>query len=254
MGVDGYALAFKGLPPATHEAIGTQMPVGFIKPAAGRARFQRRLQVRELLAIEASGRQVEGFAEQPIGFGIVLHGGVASDDKQHAARLPFTVDGLTLEDLRVEVARGIEQRLNGLPGRQHVGRVATPHKAEQPAPEGRIEAQLDRQSRVPFTQSLERAAHDARRGQRQHVAGADEAAIAVRAAAAEISLVNDGDLPAIASEKISTGRSDHAAANNYHAAGPPTHPRSPTRNGSFGSSNNVDSAVTKAVPRIRGTT
>src|SRR5207244_2952524 len=240
MGVDGYALAFEGLPPATHEPIGTQMPVGFIKPAAGRARFQRRLQVRELLAIEASGRQVEGFAEQPIGFGIVLHGGVASDDKQHAARLPFTVDGLTLQDLRVEVARGIEQRLNGLPGRQHVGRVAPPHKPEQPAPEGRIEAQLDRQSRVPFTQSLERAAHDARRGQRQHVAGADEAAIAVRAAAAEISLVNDGDLPAVTGEEVGTGSSDDAAADDQNTSSSKTHVRAPTLWGSLSSRTNVN--------------
>src|SRR5205085_374349 len=96
------------------------------------------------------------------------------------------------------------------------------------------------------------AAENAGAGKRQHVAGRDEAAVAVRAALAEGAAVEERDLPAGAGEVIGRGRADDAAADHDDPAG--AHERIPMRNGSAGSKKSVASAVMYAEPVIVGMT
>ena len=90
-----------------------------------------------------------------------------------------------LDQLAIERPATIEQRLDAAAGLDHVALVATRGEVEEPGPEGRVEPRLDRERRVVLEQALEPFTDHARLGQRQDVARADEAAIAVRAAAAD---------------------------------------------------------------------
>src|SRR5262249_10128200 len=93
----------------------------------------------------------------------------------------------------------------------------------------------------------------ARAGERQDVAGADEAAVGVRAAAADGPLVDDRDAPTGPLQIVGAGGADDAAADHHHPAGG-AHERMPVRNGWRSSSSRSAPAATQAEPVIRGMT
>src|SRR6202011_1831001 len=100
-------------------------------------------------------------------------------------------------------------------------------------------------------QGLERPAHGAGHCQGQDVARADEAAVAMGAGPAKLALVEDRHRPARPRPVIGASRAADAAARDHCR----THVQPiPLRNGSSASNNKVDSAMTYADPRIRGTT
>src|SRR5579871_1678581 len=136
---------------------------------------------------------------------------------------------------------------------EHPGEIAAPGEAKQPAPERQVQPGLDQERRIPGEESFECARRRARLGQWQDMAGADEAAIAVGAALAEAASLDDGHLPAGASEIARACGADNAAADHDHFAGR-CHDRMPIMNGSSGSSSSVASAFTYADPRMQGIT
>ena len=78
------------------------------------------------------------------------------------------------------------------------------------------------------------------------MAGAHEAAIAVRAAMADLPTLDQRDPPAGSHEKIGAGRADNAATDHDRMPLVATrrHRRIPIAKGSAGSTINVDSALT----------
>src|SRR5262249_2643839 len=110
---------------------------------------------------------------------------------------------------------------------------------------------LDCERRVRGEQRLEGADHRAGHCQRQHMAGADEAAVGVRTPPAELALVDDCHRPAVAGQVVGAGGADDSAADDDDLT---AHVRIPIPNGSAGSSSSVASALTWAEPRTRGTT
>ena len=105
-------------------------------------------------------------------------------------------------------------------------------------------------------QALDALGDHPRLGQRQDMARANQAAIAVRAAAADLPALDQGHPPAGSHEKISARRADDAAADHDRVSRRRIrgHRRMPIASGSAGSMISVDSALTYAVPRIRGRT
>ena len=103
-------------------------------------------------------------------------------------------------------------------GGQHVALVAPPRKGPQPAPQGRIEPRPDVERGRGLKEGFQPGGDLAGRGDRQDVAGRNKAAIPVRAAVAELSALDDRHLPAVASQVISAGRPDHAAADDHDFA------------------------------------
>ena len=132
------------------------------------------------------------------------------------------------------------------PGLDHVALIAPRGEVEQPRPQGRVEPRLDRERRIMLKQALESLGHHPGLGQRQDMARANQPAVAVRAAAADLPALDQRDLPAASHEEIRARRADDAAAD--HDRVPPArirrHRRIPIANGSAGSTIRVDSALT----------
>src|SRR5262249_46161348 len=86
-----------------------------------------------------------------------------------------------------------------------------------------------------------------------HVAGADEAAVGVRAALAEAAAVQHRDRPPRAAQVVGARGADHPAAHHDNSARA-AHVRMPVRNGSPGPRSSIASAVTNVEPVMRGIT
>src|SRR5882672_6582218 len=84
------------------------------------------------------------------------------------------------------------------------------------------------------------------------MAGADVAAVGVRATPAEGTAVDHLHRPAGARQVVGAGGADDAAADDDHLAAARAHARMPPANGSAGSTSSVASAVMCAAPVIVG--
>ena len=93
----------------------------------------------------------------------------------------------------MENPRGLEHRRQRVPGLHHRAFVAAKRELRQPPPESRIEPGLQPDGAVRFDHRLEDSPQGAGLGQRQHMAGTDVTAVAVRTRGAELPLVEQRD-------------------------------------------------------------
>ncbi len=114
---------------------------------------------------------------------------------------------------------------------------------EEPRPHRRIETKTHLERRVGREERLQRGPVGAGVGERQHMARADEPAIGVRAAAAELPLIDDDDLATGTPEIVSGMAAPTTAADDDDALGAGRHELRPQANGSFSSIKIVVSPV-----------
>ena len=126
---------------------------------------------------------------------------------------------------------------------------------EQPRPQGGIEPRLDRERRIALKQALEALGDHPRLGQGQDVAGANQARNCRASCRGRPVHARPGSPASPLASGNSARRADDSAADHDRMARHSSihaHCRIPIAKGSAGSMISVDSALTYAVPRIRG--
>ena len=90
----------------------------------------------------------------------------------------------------------------------------TPAELEHPAVQRHAKLRFDPERRAGLEHRLETGPQGLRRRERQNVAGREQAAVALRAAATDIALVDDRDVEAVPLEVVRTGDADMAGADD----------------------------------------
>src|SRR5262249_25265333 len=155
----------------------------------------------------------------------MIHARTALKNKQQTARFPFAVQAFFLKQFIVEKSRGIQQRLNGSTGRHHIIPVTAAGKVIEPAPKTKVETRLNVEGGVRREEGPESWSECARHSQWQNVAGANQAAVGVRASHAKIATVYDGDVPPGSRQVISAGGADHSTTHHDDLPSSPAHVR-----------------------------
>src|SRR5215471_8620467 len=99
----------------------------------------------------------------------------------------------------------------------HVTVVAFAGELPEPIPQCRIETPAHLERRIAHEQRLEHGRQRPWTSQRQHVAGTNKAAVAMRAAAPELSLIDYRNPTAGTRKIIGACRANDSAANDDHA-------------------------------------
>jgi len=95
-------------------------------------------------------------------------------------------------------------------GGDRIPLVTAASELPEPVPEAQVSPSLTKRGEIASEQPFQRALNGARFGERENVAGNDEAAIRVGATAARKALVDDRDRPARFRQIVSGRRSDHS--------------------------------------------
>ncbi len=179
--------------------------------ATGGAGSEARDDFPDSVLVEELGGEAEALEETGF-FAGFLEAGVGAEDVEEAVAGVGAIHAVQGGPFVVEIAAGkveIAEQGDGGAGLLFVG--GSP-ETEKPGPEGAVETGSDVEGAVAIEEPAQALAQDSGGGERQAVAGRDEAGVAVRTAVADGSGVDDGHVAASTGKGVGGGDANDAGA------------------------------------------